>query len=82
VIKTAKWTSKTSLVDVVKAVTDRIDNPDIDYSFSVGSLLFFVSLYYLFSLFFSELGREYMENRAEFNRKALEFVKKHALPRS
>ncbi|CAF2982033.1 unnamed protein product [Rotaria sp. Silwood2] len=29
-----------------------------------------------------ELGREYMENRPEFNRKALEFVKKHALPRN
>ncbi|CAF3909060.1 unnamed protein product, partial [Rotaria sp. Silwood1] len=27
------------------------------------------------------LGREYMENRPQFNRKALEFVKKHALPR-
>ncbi|CAF2757834.1 unnamed protein product [Rotaria sp. Silwood2] len=29
-----------------------------------------------------EIGREYMDNRPEFNRKALEFVKKHALPRS
>ncbi|CAF3466449.1 unnamed protein product [Rotaria socialis] len=28
-----------------------------------------------------ELGREYKENRPEFNRKALEYVKKHALPR-
>jgi len=33
-------------------------------------------------LFYSELGREYIENRPEFNRKALEYVKKHALPRS
>ncbi|CAF4130176.1 unnamed protein product [Rotaria sordida] len=62
--KHAKWTNKASLVDVVKAVVQHIDKPDIDYSLSL------------------QLGREYMENRPEFNRKALEYVKKHALPRS
>lgn len=33
--KTAKWTNKTSLVEVVKAVIIHIDNPDIDYSLSL-----------------------------------------------
>ncbi|CAF2839461.1 unnamed protein product [Rotaria sp. Silwood2] len=59
--KHAKWSNKISLVEVVKAVVQHIDKPDIDYSLSL------------------QLGREYMENRPEFNRKALEFVKKYAL---
>ena len=33
--KTAKWSNKTSLVDVIKAVAEHIDNPDIDYSLSL-----------------------------------------------
>jgi hypothetical protein len=78
--KTAKWTIKTSLVDVVKAVIEHIDNPDIDYSLSLRLFRFWF-VYYVFSSFFLELGREYMENRSEFNRKALDFVKKYALPR-
>ncbi|CAF4604643.1 unnamed protein product, partial [Rotaria sp. Silwood2] len=61
--KTYEYKNTTSLADVVKAVIEHIDKPDIDSSLSV------------------ELGREYMDNRTEFNRKALEFVKKHALPR-
>ncbi|UJR31837.1 hypothetical protein I4U23_019314 [Adineta vaga] len=55
--KKAKWLPTTSLVEVVKAVTEHIDKPDIDFSLSIS------------------VGREYMENRAEFNRKALEYVK-------
>ena len=48
--KTAKWGNDKSLVDVVKAVVEHIDKPDIDYSLSLG--LFFSSflLYYLFFL--------------------------------
>jgi ubiquitin-protein ligase len=61
--KTAKWTNKTPLTEVIRAVVDHIDKPDIDYSLSL------------------QLGREYMENRPEFNRKALDFVTKYALPR-
>ena len=34
--KTAKWTMATSLVEVVKAVVDHIDSPNIDYSLSFG----------------------------------------------
>ena len=30
---------------------------------------------------FVDIGKEYMQNREEFNRKALETVKKHSLPR-
>ncbi|CAF3693239.1 unnamed protein product [Rotaria sp. Silwood1] len=62
--KEAKWTNTTPLVEVVKAVVQNIDHPNIDYSFSF------------------ELGREYTENYPEFNRKALEFVRKHALSRN
>ena len=69
------------MVDVVRAVTEHVDKPDIDYSLSVGSLLC-LSLYYLFFFVFLELGREYIDNRPEFNRKALQFVKDYALPRS
>jgi len=81
--KTAKWSStKVTLVDVIKAVIQHIDKPDIDYSLSLRSFIYFY-LYRIYSLnFFLELGREYMENRPEFNRKALEYVKKHALPRA
>lgn len=80
--KTAKWSNKISLIDVIKAVIKHIDEPDIDYSLSPRSFIYFYS-YKIYSLyFFLELGREYMENRPEFHRKALEFVKKHALPRT
>ncbi|CAF4619527.1 unnamed protein product, partial [Rotaria sp. Silwood2] len=53
----------TSLVDIVKAVVDRIDNPDLDHALK------------------PETGAEYSQNRAAFDRKALELVKKHGLPR-
>ncbi|CAF0914892.1 unnamed protein product [Adineta steineri] len=62
--KKGKWSAKISLVDVVKAVTTHVDEPNIDYALSL------------------ELGREYMSNRDEFNRKATDFVKQYALPRS
>ncbi|CAF0964205.1 unnamed protein product [Adineta ricciae] len=62
--KTVEWKSNTTLIDVVKAVVDRIDKPDVDQS-----IVF-------------EVGKEYVDNRAEFDRKAAEFVKKHGLPRN
>jgi ubiquitin-protein ligase len=34
--KNATWTPTTSLTQVVKAVVDHIDHPDIDHSISVG----------------------------------------------
>jgi len=36
-------------------------------------------LYIFFSI---DIGKEYMENRTEFNRKALEMIKKYGLPRN
>jgi hypothetical protein len=33
---TTIWTPAKSLVDVVKAVVERINDPDIDYALSVG----------------------------------------------
>jgi ubiquitin-protein ligase len=34
--KTAKWKADNSLVDVIKAIVEHIDHPDIDYSLSPG----------------------------------------------
>jgi hypothetical protein len=47
--KTAKWGTDKSLVDVVKAVVEHIDKPDIDYSLSLGlffSFFFRCIIYY------------------------------------
>ena len=43
--KTAKWTNRSSLVDVVSAVTKHIDDPNIDQSLSLGgfSFVFFLN---------------------------------------
>lgn len=35
--KTAKWTNRTPLVDVITAVTKHIDEPDIEFSLSFGT---------------------------------------------
>jgi hypothetical protein len=34
--RTAKWTPATSLIQVLKAVVDHIDKPDIDYTAEFG----------------------------------------------
>jgi hypothetical protein len=34
--KTAKWTAITPLTEVIKAVVNHVDNPDIDYAASLG----------------------------------------------
>ncbi|CAF4713776.1 unnamed protein product [Rotaria sp. Silwood2] len=62
--KTTRWKHGATLIDVVKAVVEHIDNPDIDYAGNTN------------------IGREYMENRAEFNRKCLEMVQRYKLPRN
>ncbi len=70
------------MVDVVKAVVERIDNPDLDYAFSLGNS--FIYLFFLLIVLFLrylDLGKEYLDNRPEFNRKASEYVKAYALPR-
>jgi hypothetical protein len=38
-MKTVRWTNNTSLVDVVKAIVERIDKPNIDYSKNQGSFI-------------------------------------------
>ncbi|CAF1229880.1 unnamed protein product [Rotaria sordida] len=63
-LKTAQWTNRTSLVDVIKAIVERIDETDLYYSKN------------------HEIIDEYTKNRTEFNRKALEMIKKHAIPRN
>jgi hypothetical protein len=35
-VKTAKWKFDTSLVQVIKAVVEHIDQPDIDHSIRAG----------------------------------------------
>jgi hypothetical protein len=37
---TARWNNDTSLVEVVKAIVERIDKPDIDYSKNPGLFFF------------------------------------------
>ena len=81
--KTARWRPGTTLVEIVKAVTEHIDNPDADYAVTLGKFLFLnISSGYFCFLLFIEIGKEYMENRMEFNRKALEMAKKYGLPRN
>ncbi|CAF3041776.1 unnamed protein product [Rotaria sp. Silwood2] len=62
--KTTRWKHGTTLIDVVKAVVEHIDNPNIDYSVNL------------------DIGKEYMENRTEFNRKSLEMIQRYKLPRN
>ncbi|CAF1173176.1 unnamed protein product [Rotaria sordida] len=62
--KATRWKSGTTLIDVVKAIVEHIDNPDIDYSVNL------------------DIGKEYMENRAEFNRKSLEMIQRYRLSRN
>jgi hypothetical protein len=78
--KMPKWGCHPTLVNVVRTVVKYIDNPDIDYTFSFG--LLFHDYFSLSSVFlFLEIGREYMENKSAFDQKALEYVRKYALPR-
>ncbi|CAF4383777.1 unnamed protein product, partial [Rotaria sordida] len=63
-VKEAKYSSKVALVDVVKAVIQYIDKPNLEHPMRAN------------------VGCEYVENRSEFNRKALECVRQHALPRN
>jgi hypothetical protein len=37
-MKTARWKIGTTLIEVVKATVEHIDNPDIDYSVNLGEL--------------------------------------------
>jgi hypothetical protein len=54
--KTAQWTMRTSLVDVVKAIVERIDTPDLDEeSPKNDGLLFFNPC--VFSLILFSLSR-------------------------
>ncbi|CAF3709878.1 unnamed protein product [Rotaria sp. Silwood1] len=57
------FSPKTSLVDIVKAIVDLMDNPDLSHVLQPN------------------IAAEYSQNRAEFDRKALEMVIKHGLPR-
>ena len=79
---TAKWTLNTYLVDVVKAIVNHIDHPDVDYAMSPGASL---SLPEKESAVFLclrlELGRQYVQNRDIFNEYAIDHVKKFAQPR-
>ncbi|CAF5170086.1 unnamed protein product, partial [Rotaria sp. Silwood1] len=52
-----------TLVDIVKAVVDRIDKPNSDHVLN------------------QDIATEYLSNRAVFDQKASEMVKKHGLPR-
>jgi hypothetical protein len=75
-----KWGCRPNLVNVVRTVVKYIDNPDIEFSYSTGML--FHDYFSLSPVFlFVEIAREYMENKSIFDQKALEYVRKYALPR-
>ncbi len=78
----AVWTPRTSLIQVIKAVINAIDYPNVDYSIS-ERLYFSFLLSCLLNCFvlYLELGREYQYYREDFNRKALEYVRRYGLPR-
>jgi len=78
--RTARWKKGTTLVDVVKAIVKHLDEPDPDYAVNFGKNFLPLKFLHYFSCFV-EIGKEYMDRRPEFNRKALEMVKKHLLPR-
>jgi len=46
-MKTARWTNTTSLVDVVKTIVERIDEPDINYSINDSPFLFLKLSFFL-----------------------------------
>jgi hypothetical protein len=56
-MKTARWKIGTTLVEVVKATVEHIDNPDIDYSVNLGELFSLKS--FLFILLYRYSQRIY-----------------------
>jgi hypothetical protein len=76
----AKCGGRPNLVNVIRTVIKYIDNPDILFSFSIG--LLFHDYFSLSPVFlFVEIATEYMANKSVFDQKALEYVRKYALPR-
>jgi hypothetical protein len=80
--KSCTWTPNTSLVEVLKAVVKHIDEPDILRTAEFGSsLLLFPSFFLNVFDMCLEIGKEYQDDRDEFNRKALQCVLKHGITR-
>ncbi len=75
----SRWKAYTTLVDIVKIVVKYINEPDPDYSINMGKQ-FLISIFYITFLCRIEIGKQYIENREEYNRKALEMAQKNYSP--
>lgn len=75
-----KHRPNTPLTDYVNAVVAMIDQPDFDYPLRSGKILQRFSFRFVNSSLL-DLAVEYHENRAEFDRQALEMIRAHGLPR-
>ena len=73
----------TPLTDVVKAVVNLIDNPNIDHALTPGRIptTFWKNEKCDWPCLFLEIAALYTSKRAEFDKRALEMVKSHGLPR-
>ena len=80
-LATIGWKPDKSLVDVVKIVVDRIDKPDLDYTSDFGQLSLHSLSSFCREFDHLDIGKEYKDNRNEFNRKASELIRQHGLPR-
>ncbi len=67
------------MVDIVKVVVKYLNEPDADYAVNFGKH-FFISIFHIALSRCVDIGKEYIEKRAEFNRKALEAVKNDCAP--
>lgn len=77
------WLPTVTLTQVIQDVINLIDNPELDYALSPGQTLSTFRVSSTFCHVFSiEIAAEFILNRAEFNRKALECVEHYGLPRT
>ena len=79
--RSVRWKNGTTLVDVVKAIVRHLDEPDADYAVNFGKHHSRRHIHIVVLVFLLEIGKEFTQNRTEFNRKAMETLRKHLLPR-
>lgn len=81
-LTTKTWTATSTLNDVINAIVDYIDKPNIDEPYSRGSIFFSHKNILLIDVcFYLEIGDEYLKRRADFDRKAKECVQNNMVSR-
>ncbi len=71
----SKWRMGTTLVDLVKVIVRYLNEPDPDYAVNFGKD-FMISMFYVVFTCCVDMGKEYIENREEFIRKACEIARR------